>query len=210
MHKDAWADASLTPCFTPFVVTSGFYVVSTFLRLRPGAAPADLLPAAQRMCSLPWRQVQADMGDVVNVERYCTWGPYVALLLQEGLGLANTSRLTFGRGDVAWPLGAALVEAANVPGFMPSQQARPPRLGSGWALGFSGTNWHSGGSWQRAPLQSWQLVVLIVVVSSAAWLMCSALRPRLPRRANSSCALPLFVATHPAKLRVGSATRNIV
>ena len=100
----------------------GFYVVSTFLRLPPGAAASQLLPASERFCSRPWREVASAVGDAINAERYCTWGPYVSALLAQGLGIVD-GRLRFGSGDVGWPMGAALVEASKLPGFMPKGPA---------------------------------------------------------------------------------------
>jgi hypothetical protein len=88
--------------------------VWTFYNL-PHAAPlADLSSAAQRLCARPWGDVAAQLGQHVNAERFCMWGPYVVELLGRGLGLAQ-DRLAIGGGDVSWPLGAALVEGGQLP-----------------------------------------------------------------------------------------------
>jgi hypothetical protein len=62
-------------------------------------------------------QVSAHLGHNINVERYCTWGPYVVKLLRHGLRLKD-SAVRVGSGDVGWPLGAALAEASKLPDMM--------------------------------------------------------------------------------------------
>lgn len=90
----------------------GFYVVSTFLHAQQHQLPATaaasaakdasaatratslstsalepILSASKGLCARPWPWVQQHLGHHVNVERYCTWGPYVVQLLMHGLGL---------------------------------------------------------------------------------------------------------------------------
>jgi hypothetical protein len=62
-------------------------------------------------------QVSEHLGHNINVERYCTWGPYVVKLLRHGLHLKD-SAVRVGSGDVGWPLGAALAEASKLPDMM--------------------------------------------------------------------------------------------
>jgi hypothetical protein len=62
-------------------------------------------------------QVSQHLGHNINVERYCTWGPYVVKLLRHGLHLKD-SAVRVGSGDVGWPLGAALAEASKLPDMM--------------------------------------------------------------------------------------------
>jgi hypothetical protein len=76
-----------------------------------------LLGAAKTLCARPWPWVQQHLGQHVNVERYCTWGPYVATLLLRGLGLGEQRVVIAQDGDLGWPLGAVLVEASKLPGF---------------------------------------------------------------------------------------------
>ncbi|KAI8462861.1 MAG: hypothetical protein J3K34DRAFT_446156 [Monoraphidium minutum] len=138
------------------------------MRLPPSASPVELLPAAERLCGTSWARLSAEQGDVLNVERYCTWGPYASLLLAQGLRLgSNASRVVFGRGDVAWPLGAALVEAAQLPGFM------PPEGGGGgrrwlWHLGGGGGG---EGALRRRPVQALFVAALVLL---GAWLVVAA------------------------------------
>lgn len=52
------------------------------------ALQADaVLGSAQAFCSMPWRSVAASLGEHVNVERYCLWGPYAVMLLHRGLAV---------------------------------------------------------------------------------------------------------------------------
>jgi hypothetical protein len=62
-------------------------------------------------------QVSEHLGHNINVERYCTWGPYVVKLLRHGLRLKD-SAVRVSSGDVGWPLGAALAEASKLPDMM--------------------------------------------------------------------------------------------
>lgn len=71
------------------MAVTGFYVVWTFFRLAPSSPVGDVLAAAREHCGKPWAAVQATLGQHMNVEKYCTWGPYVAQLLTSGLGLAQ-------------------------------------------------------------------------------------------------------------------------
>eukprot|EP00878_Enallax_costatus_P031203 GHUV01034099.1.p1 GENE.GHUV01034099.1~~GHUV01034099.1.p1 ORF type:complete len:204 (+),score=61.91 GHUV01034099.1:533-1144(+) len=61
--------------------------------------------------------MQHNMGQQINAERYCTWGPYTVKLLKEGL-LLKDSAVLVGSGDVGWTLGAALSEASKLPDMM--------------------------------------------------------------------------------------------
>jgi hypothetical protein len=93
-------------------------VVSKFLGVQgSGSSLEPLLGAAKTLCARPWPWVQQHLGHHVNVERYCTWGPYVATLLLRGLGLGEQRVVIAQDGDVGWPLGAVLVEASKLPGF---------------------------------------------------------------------------------------------
>jgi len=96
------------------------------------------------------------------MERYCTWGPYVTRLLRDGLGLESGSRLVFGSGDLGWPLGAALVDAGKLPGFMPRQDQE----GGG---GKGGVQWR--GREQRALQQGERFVP----AWASGWVWWSAL-----------------------------------
>jgi len=96
---------------------AGFYVVSRFLGVHADQTLGPLLDAATALCSRDWSWVQRNLGSHVNVERYCTWGPYVVKLLLHGLGLEEHQVLMAQDGDLGWPLGVVLVEASKLPGF---------------------------------------------------------------------------------------------
>ncbi|GBF96111.1 hypothetical protein Rsub_08987 [Raphidocelis subcapitata] len=174
-----------------FTAITGFFVVSSFLRLPPGAAPSELLPASERLCALPWSRVREDAGGAQNAERYCTWGPYVAALLRDGLGLeavdsggggggggngGGGARLAFGHGDMGWPLGAALVEVTRLPGFMPregseSAGAPPQQHVGGLATSPLSGGGSANGAWSAA--RPWALLALALAAVAAAWLVGS-------------------------------------
>jgi hypothetical protein len=159
-----------------------------------------LLPAAERLCARPWRAVEAEAAGAINAERYCTWGPYVHALLGRGLGVAGR-RLRFGSGDIGWPLGAAVVEAGKLPGFMP---AAPARGGDG------GARWARRRRRRRlGTAAAWAVAAGVALCALGAWRLAARGRRGggpLPRRGPSVGALPLYAA-HAAggKLRPGSA-----
>lgn len=66
------------------------------------------------------------------------WGPYVVELLQRGLRLEEAS-VRVGSGDVAWPLGAALVEGSRLPELMPAAAAGKGAPGTGGVFRW----WHA-------------------------------------------------------------------
>lgn len=102
---------------------AGFYVVSHFLNVSADSRALEpLLDASKTLCSHPWSWVQQHLGSHVNVERYCTWGPYVVKLLLQGLGLEEQQVFVPQDGDLGWPLGAVLVEASKLPGFSSTAQ----------------------------------------------------------------------------------------
>jgi hypothetical protein len=101
----------------PNAAHAGFYVVSRFLEVQDSQSLQPLLDAAKTLCRRPWPWVQKHLGSNVNVERYCTWGPYVVQLLLHGLGLEESRVAIAQDGDLGWPLGAVLVEASRLPGF---------------------------------------------------------------------------------------------
>lgn len=92
-------------------------MVSRFLGVQDRRTLDPLLDAAKTLCSRPWTWVQEHLGSNVNVERYCTWGPYVVKLLLHGLGLEEQHVYIAHDGDLGWPLGAVLVEASKLPGY---------------------------------------------------------------------------------------------
>jgi hypothetical protein len=104
----------------PATCVAGFYVVSRFLGVQDSRTLEPLLNAAKTLCSRPWPWIQQHLGSNVNVERYCTWGPYVVKLLLNGLRLEEQHVLIAQDGDLGWPLGAMLVEASKLPGFGPA------------------------------------------------------------------------------------------
>lgn len=77
----------------------------------------QVLQAAQELCSRPWWWVQQNMGQQINAERYCTWGPYTVKLLREGL-LLEDGAVHVGGGNVGWTVGAALSEASKLDDMM--------------------------------------------------------------------------------------------
>lgn len=109
------------------VLLAGFYVVSRFLGVQGRQTLDPLLDAAKTLCGRPWPWVQEHLGSHVNVERYCTWAPYVVHLLLHGLGLEEHHVVIAQDGDLGWPLGAVLVEASRLPGF---STASAPAAGS--------------------------------------------------------------------------------
>lgn len=128
------------------VLPVGFYVVSTFLHMSPDASLADLLSAAKTHCSLPWSVVRTTLGDNINVERYCTWGPYISTLLTAGLGLQD-DWVRIGSCDVAWPLGAALTEGSKIPELMhrrSSTKQTAVHHHATWVRWRWQTGWHVG------------------------------------------------------------------
>ncbi|KAF6251240.1 hypothetical protein COO60DRAFT_658166 [Scenedesmus sp. NREL 46B-D3] len=100
-----------------FLALTGFYVVAKFLQVPRDAPLGAVLDASKGLCSRPWSWVSEHLGHNINVERYCTWGPYVVKLLRQGLQLKD-SAVRVGSGDVGWPLGAALAEASKLPDMM--------------------------------------------------------------------------------------------
>lgn len=107
-------------------------MVAKFLDLPPGAPPVQLLAAARDLCRRPWAYVTSHMHGTNHLERYCLWGPYVVLLLHDGLQLGHET-VNIGTGDVGWPLGAALLEvSASLPHMLQpgGQRLVPPGLGS--------------------------------------------------------------------------------
>lgn len=106
---------------------AGFYVVSRFLGVQGRQTLAPLLDAAKTLCGRPWPWVQEHLGSHVNVERYCTWAPYVVHLLLHGLGLEEHQVVIAQDGDLGWPLGAVLVEASRLPGFSTAAPAAGSR-----------------------------------------------------------------------------------
>lgn len=87
-------------------------------------------------------QVSEHLGHNINVERYCTWGPYSVKLLRHGLRLEDKD-VRVGSGDVGWPLGAALAEASKLPDMMSAKVAGVHhRYASGAASAPGGGGWH--------------------------------------------------------------------
>lgn len=169
----------------------GFYVVARFLQLPDGAPLDAVLDASRTLCGRPWSWVHAQLGQHINVERYCSWGPYTVKLLRQGLGLQD-SDVRLGSADAGWPLGAALVEASKLEGFggaaaagaqaaaaQSKQQQQPTGAARrawrysqhrSWAqalLGRRGSRLHSG-------------LVLALLLAVLAWLAAVVLR--LPSR----------------------------
>lgn len=106
------------------LLLAGFYVVKKFLGVPANASLDAILDASQDLCSRPWSWVQQKLGQQINAERYCTWGPYMVKLLKEGL-LLKDSAVHVGSGDVGWPLGAALSEASRLPEMMCKERQLP-------------------------------------------------------------------------------------
>ncbi|WIA12016.1 hypothetical protein OEZ85_012097 [Tetradesmus obliquus] len=84
-----------------FLALTGFYVVAKFLGVPHDAPLGALLDASKELCARPWPWVSEHLGSNINVERYCTWGPYVVKLLRHGLRLKD-SAVRVGSGDVGW------------------------------------------------------------------------------------------------------------
>ena len=178
----------------PIPAVAGFYVVSAFLHVPPDASSQALIPAARRLCSQPWSRVKAEMGGALNAERFCTWGGYTAALLSHGLRLGAAGRVTFGRGDMGWPLGAALLEASRLPGFMADGGRIGSPISGAWGQAGPRQSSTGGGGWWSGPV--WQLTLLVAASVMGAWL---ALRPRLlavqPGRAPSAVRPRMLSAT---------------
>lgn len=107
-----------------FLCPAGFYIVHKFLRVPPNAPLDTVLDAAQELCARPWSWVQQHLGQQINAERYCTWGPYIVTLLKDGLKLTDAA-VNISSTDVGWPLGAALAEASKLPEFVSRQLQQP-------------------------------------------------------------------------------------
>lgn len=161
-HRTACRLGAAHPSFGGnFVALTGFFVVSKFLGVSPTAALDELEAAAQQLCGRPWGWMESQLAGHINKERYCTWGPYVVLLLREGLQLGE-GKVVMGPGDVGWPLGAALVEASKLP-----DMAQPRRKGSAPAASGRGTV--QGGGYKvpgllEASRRAWGWAVLVVGV----------------------------------------------
>lgn len=155
------------PLAGKFIAITGYYVVWAFFKMRSHASLADLEHATDRLCTKPWSAIQTEQGDAVNLEMYCLWGHYVPALLQQGLRL-STQQVRFGSGDVGWPLGAALVEAAQVPDMLAAHTE---------SLSHAIKAMHLG-----ARLRHPSRALLFLLVASAALLVC-ALRFALVRSA---------------------------
>lgn len=84
----------------------------------------------------PLSSLQASLGDRINIEKYCLWGPYASQLLSSGLALRE-AQLSIGSGGLGWPLGAALAEALALSSMQPGQGLRA-RLCGLWP-------WEQGG-----------------------------------------------------------------
>mmetsp|Transcript_11204 Transcript_11204/g.20289 ORF Transcript_11204/g.20289 Transcript_11204/m.20289 type:complete len:1143 (-) Transcript_11204:194-3622(-) len=74
----------------------------------------QLLLAVRRDCSVPWEKVSIGLLEEPNAEKYCTWGPYVVLLLNTVFGNGVT-QISFGTGDLGWETGAALLTVLQQP-----------------------------------------------------------------------------------------------
>lgn len=185
-----------------FAAVSGFFVVAAFLRLPPGSAPAALLPAAERHCRTPWpRVVASGLGAAANAERYCGWAPYAHALLTAGLGLADDgSRVSFGSDGVSWSLGAALVEAGALPGFMPANSSGSSTSGSTSGGGISLLSL----PWAAAILAAAVVALALLLLLRGARLPLSA----LPLAAGGTAKSPPQVrrgSRHtPGRLRTGA------
>ncbi|GAX78358.1 hypothetical protein CEUSTIGMA_g5800.t1 [Chlamydomonas eustigma] len=118
-----------------FLGISGFFVVWGFFGLKGDASTLQVIERSRTFTSRPWRDVQRELGENVNVERYGFWGPYAVKLLEEGLKI-DSRRLTIGSGDVSWTLGASLVEASRLPDMI----AHNPSISS----------------WRRSRRQRWE------------------------------------------------------
>ncbi|KAK9835894.1 hypothetical protein WJX74_010454 [Apatococcus lobatus] len=94
-----------------FYALTGFYVVFHFLRLPSTASLDQLLLAGRRYCQEPWDSIPAARRQEIQAETYCFRAPFVADLLQRGLGL-KPPRVRIGTGSEAWTLGAALAQGS--------------------------------------------------------------------------------------------------
>jgi hypothetical protein len=171
-----------------FVALTGFFVVSKFLGVSPTAALDELEAAAQQLCGRPWGWMESQLAGHINKERYCTWGPYVVLLLREGLQLGE-GKVVMGPGDVGWPLGAALVEASKLPDMIqPGGKGR-----KGPAPAASGRGTVQGGGYKvpgllEASRRAWGWAVLLVGVVALVYvgLGCVPERGGIPGGSSAS------------------------
>ena len=61
-------------------------MVWKFFGLGPSDAMSKVLDRARGFCGRSWGDIKgSELGGSVNLERYCLWGPYAVMLLQEGL-----------------------------------------------------------------------------------------------------------------------------
>lgn len=92
---------------------NGFYVVWKFFGLSGQDSFKALEKEGRKFCQKDWATVQKDMGNVVHLDTYCFRAPYVAGLLEKGLGI-DPNQLTVMSDDISWTKGAALVEGFQV------------------------------------------------------------------------------------------------
>ncbi|CAD7695295.1 unnamed protein product [Ostreobium quekettii] len=106
---------------------NGFHVVWKFYNLTATDSFLELEKAGQSFCARPWQEVEQDLGDVVELSRYCFRASYLLVLLRDILGI-QPGQMRVESDEVAWPLGAALVHAYDL------QNERPPTTASSHPL----------------------------------------------------------------------------
>eukprot|EP00200_Dunaliella_tertiolecta_P000489 CAMPEP_0202366544 /NCGR_PEP_ID=MMETSP1126-20121109/17114_1 /ASSEMBLY_ACC=CAM_ASM_000457 /TAXON_ID=3047 /ORGANISM="Dunaliella tertiolecta, Strain CCMP1320" /LENGTH=509 /DNA_ID=CAMNT_0048961617 /DNA_START=1182 /DNA_END=2712 /DNA_ORIENTATION=+ len=181
------ARALTKPCTTAlqgqgeYVGTSGFYVVPQFLSVATHVPTSpryeDMRSLAKVFLSMPWDQVQSQLGHHVNVEKYGLWGLYAPTLLgPDGFNLSST-RLTIGTRDMSWTLGAAIVEVSE-------RLAESQRL-TGTTLGLSGAcsaEMSRGGAFFLGSAVLLVMVVLAKILISYVFFSYLRHRARIPAR----------------------------
>lgn len=211
--------ASTAPCTRPpcalgapqpkakssFVALSGFYVVSHFFDIKEQRIDA-VRSRGRDFCAMPWDTVQAKHAGEMAVESYCFRSLYVFELIRRGLGIAiNDVRVIGGDNNAAgWTLGAALYEGHRLAG-LGARDGGDLRISSAdtgveWASleKSKRTNFFWGnrlsssatGFFGSAPT-SWELIVLLLLISCIVVLLMSIVTLALRSRRSMSQSLGL-------------------
>eukprot|EP00210_Caulerpa_lentillifera_P003414 g3257.t1 len=93
---------------------NGLYVVWSFYNLTTEAPLAQLEEKGKEFCSRDWKEVYAELKDVVLLHTYCFRAAYVLALSKSLLRMdVEQDRLEVAPQSISWPLGAALLQVSN-------------------------------------------------------------------------------------------------
>ncbi|PON59684.1 Nucleoside phosphatase [Trema orientale] len=108
---------------TRFHALSGFFAVYDMLNLSPRANLTKVWEKGQHLCSKSWADKSSVSANQYYAAHYCFRVPYMASLIEDSLCLGDRE-IRFGPADVAWTLGAALVEGEYLWLATPTSRAR--------------------------------------------------------------------------------------